>query len=174
MKKFRFKKFIKTVALVLVGAMIGGALIGFTDLGEKMMPQRNEDNLIEVNDSYIQEGTNNKGVSWKVADDGTVKLYGTASEADSIVIQSLELPAGTYTYSVGNDDVNVNKYYSYVSVNGVEYIAGTSEDTFELVEDSTVQVVICWLEETSFGEVLGTTFRPMIVEGENAGEFFAK
>ena len=174
MKKFRFKKLVKTIALVLVGAMIGGALIGFTDLGEKLVPQRNEENLIEVNDSYIKEGTNNKGVSWKVSDDGTVKLFGSASTADSIVVQTLELPAGTYTYSVGNSKVNVDKYYSYVSANGVEYIAGTTDDTFELVEDSTVQVVICWLEGTEFNEIIGVTFRPVIVEGENAGEFFAK
>ena len=172
--KYKTKRLFKTIALVLVGALLGGAIIGFTDIGEKLQPTRNDENLIEVNETYVKEGTNDKGVTWKVSDDGTIKLFGKSTSADSIVVQNVALKAGTYTYSVGNDTVNVDKYYSYVDANGEQYIAGTTNDTFELVEDTTVQVVICWLEEVNFGEIIGTTFRPIMVDGENPGDFFTK
>ena len=171
---YKTKRILKTIALVLVGALLGGAIIGFTDIGEKLQPTRNDENFIVVNDTYVKDGTNDKGVTWKVSDDGTIKLSGKSTSADSIVVQNVALKAGTYTYSVGNDKVNVDKYYSYVDANGEHYIAGTTNDTFELVEDTTVQVVICWLEKVSFGEIIGTTFRPIIVEGENPGDFYAK
>lgn len=171
---YKTKRILKTIVLVLVSALLGGAIIGFTDIGDKLKPTRNDNNLIVLNESYIKDGSNSKGVNWKVSEDGTVKLYGTATSADSIVVQTVDLAPGTYTYSVGNEKVNVDKYYSYVDFNGEQYIAGTENDTFEVVEDSTVQVIICWFEDTDFGEVIGATFRPIIVEGKNPGDYFAK
>ncbi len=175
--KHKTKKLLKAIGLVLVGALLCAGFLHFSGSDLKvdwLEKERNQDNFIELNDSYIVDGSNSKGIDWKVSDDGTIKLYGKTSSAGSVVVQTVELTAGKYTYSVGTDKVNVDKFYSYVDVNGQQYIAGTADDTFELVEDSTVQVIICWLENTNFGEVIGTTFRPIIVEGENAGSFYAK
>ncbi|MBR2388071.1 MAG: hypothetical protein IKB02_04815, partial [Clostridia bacterium] len=80
---YKTKRLFKTIALVLVGALLGGAIIGFTDIGEKLQPTRNDENFIEVNDTYVKDGTNDKGVNWKVSDDGTIKLYGKSTSADS-------------------------------------------------------------------------------------------
>lgn len=170
----KFKKYFKIIALVLVGAVLGGALVSLTDVADNFKQERNEKNLIVVDETYVEDGTSDNGVNWKVSEDGTIKLYGEAGKAETIKVQTVSLDAGTYTYSVGQDKVNKSKFYSYVSANGEQYIAGTDSATFELAEEANVEIYICWYDDVEFGDVIGTTFRPVLVKGENAGEFYSK
>ena len=170
----KFKKYFKIVALVLVGAILGGAVVSLTNVADNFKQERNEKNLIIVDESYVEDGTSDNGVNWKVSEDGTIKLYGEAGKAETIKVQTVTLEAGTYTYSVGQKNVNKSKFYSYVSANGEQYIAGTDSATFELTEAATVEIYICWYNDVDFGDVFGTTFRPILVAGENAGEFYSK
>ena len=176
MKKYRkSKKFKwKTFGIVSICIILGAAILAATGTEVKLQRDRNEDNLILLNEDYIESGTADKGVEWKVSEDGTIKLYGAAKSDDSIAVQTVTLEAGMYTYSDGRDKVNKDDFYSYVLVGGTEYIGGSTNATFTLEEAATVSVFITWFEGADFGQVLGTTFRPCLVEGKNVGTFFEK
>lgn len=177
--KHKTKKLLKTVGLILVGVILGGAILaaGGTEIkADFIQRDLNKDNLIEVNETYLESGSE-KGVEWKVQEDGTIKLYGTATADYSEAIQMVELEAGTYTYDIGGKaikDVEDEPVYSYVLVGGQQYIAGTDSATFTLESSATVQVVITFFEDAEFGNIFGTTIRPVLVEGDDIGSFYAK
>ena len=173
--KYKTKKFLKLVAVFAAGILCCSLFINLGDSNFNILNRDlNDDNLIEVSDSYLESGTNEKGVEWKVSEDGTIKLYGDPVSAGSVVIQQVELEPGTYTYSVGNDKVNKDQFYSYVLYAGVEYIAGTDSATFEVTEAAIVDVVVSWTEYADFGEIIGTRIQPVLVKGEKVGSFYEK
>ena len=174
--KYKTKKFLKLAVIFLAGILVSSLFIGgVADSDLNIFNRdRNKDNLIKVNDSYLESGDNDKGVNWKVSNDGTIKLYGDPNSADNLVIQQVELEAGEYTYSVGNDKVNKDQFYSYVLYNGVERIAGTDSATFEVTETATVDVIIVWTEDADFGSIVGTKIQPVLVKGDDVGSFYEK
>ena len=176
--KYKTKRFFKTVALILVGAILGGSLLvvsGNATTPEFLQREKNEANLIEVNDSYLKEGTNDNGVNWKVDDDGTIRFFGKSSTDHSIIVAEVDLDAGKYTYSIGKDNVNKGDWCSYVLYGGSgEAVAGTDSATFEIAEAQTVKIVINWSKDYDFGTVLGTVVRPVLVSGASAGSFYVK
>ena len=168
------KKILKIVGLVFVGIISCGLIMNIagveTDLFDKDL---NKDNLIVVNDTYVESQNKNSGVEVEVDDDGVITLKGTAAKGEDLLVQSVELKAGTYTVS-GLDDCNKAKFCMYVQYNTDDkaYSADKSA-TFTLESDQIVNVYIYWGEDQNFGELIPTKVYPTLVEGEEAGDFYA-
>ena len=177
MKFFRSRFFtILLAVLIATTATLGivhasGVEIKGISEWEAFSHERNPDNLITMDDSYIEDLDTNRGVEIKVSDDGVIRLYGEATEDYSVKVATVALEPGTYTLS-GMDDVNVSEFYMYTVVNGGQKIAGTDSATFTLTEAATVDITLSWVDEYDFGSIFGTKILPVLVEGDTAGEFW--
>lgn len=172
-KSNKTKRTAKTIALILVTALLGAGLatgIGVASNGfENMKPTEwfadevNSDNLIKVDDTYIVTQDTNRGVKIKVNEDnGEIKLTGTATSAHQVTVQKVTLDPGKYQIS-GMENVNVDECYLGVLVDGVTYKAGVADnDTFTIGSETEVSVYISWVDEHSFG-LFGTKILPELV-----------
>ena len=175
MRFFRSRTFTIIIAVLLaMTATLGLLHLSGFELkapSEWFSGERNPNNLIKIDDSYIKTQDTNRGVEIKVADDGTIRLYGEASEDYAVKVATVSLEAGTYTLS-GMDDVDVTKFYMYLVANGETVIAGTSDATFTLTGATTVDITLSWAKDYDFGTIFGTKVMPVLVKGETVGEFY--
>ena len=175
MKKKKFnsqkaKRIAKRVALVLVAALVGGVMGSMvTTNGGIFNRDLNEDNLIKAENYLVKdEDDNDKGITVTVKEDGTIKLNGTAKEDDEYTVAEVVLQPGTYTISGVKSDKDG---YGLKAVFGTnEHFAGTKTETFTVTTATTVSIVIYAVEDTF---CLNTTIRPVLVAGDEAGEFYA-
>ena len=170
--KFKVKKILKVVALVLVGVVLGGAV---SALGTSFKRDLNEDNLIKVEDYVIESEKTDVGLTVDVNEDtGVIKLSGTADEDYTFVVAQVELEAGTYTIS-GYDNSSKGRCHLSVlyDVNQIA-MSGAKSATFTLEDTQTVTVQIVVSEDASFNLFTANTFKPCLVEGNEAGNIFAK
>ena len=167
-----WKTALKIIAIVAVVALLGG--VAAMALGS--LRERNPDNLIKVDENYLKDVTSNGyGLSIDVDEDGTIHLKGETSKNEEYIVQTVTLPAGTYTIS-GLKESNLDKVaLKAVWGEGNSAISGTDNATFTLDAEYAVQVVIT-IQGAEDGEnVIDWTnklIRPVIVEGETAGDFY--
>ncbi|MBQ8738162.1 MAG: hypothetical protein IJZ04_01560 [Clostridia bacterium] len=172
-KIFGNKAGIITVAvLIAVGlsALFGFITKGFTDFDVREL---NPDNLINVeayNDTL--EDKRDDGLAITVSEEGEITVEGkNKTEADvMIAIQDVTLEVGKYTISSGVKNTDEDTYYLSI-VNGEETIIADMEEdsTFTIATNDTtctVYIVVC------AGENVDATFRPVLVEGSSAGDFY--
>ncbi len=171
-----FKKFgwLKIVALVMVGFLLGGIFMNFTGTETKnpFKKELNENNLIEVDSTYIKTQDTNRGVKIKVADDGTIKLSGKATSDLVVTVATVSLEPGWYTLS-GLESPDINKFYLY-GVYGVsgQAISGTDSAVFEITEPTDIVIKLSWTEDVSFNIFTDNKIQPVLVEGKTAGAFY--
>lgn len=170
--KGKIKKILKIVGIVAVVALIGGMALSLVNNSR----QRNDDNLIKVDDTYIQSQKTNYGLEVTVENDGTIKLKGNTSANEELPVQTLTLPAGTYTIS-GINKVDLSKMTLCAKWGGNVAHAGTGSETFTLENETEVTISII-IEAAEDGESTiafeNRIIRPVLVEGEEPGEFYAK
>ncbi len=171
------KKYIKIIALVLAAVLVICAVAaGISVLTRKP----NEDNYIyklyDSDASYVgKEGKDTNGITWTIKDDGTIVADGEASANTYFEIGTINFTKGTYTFTA-NEDVDRNKFYvEGLDSNGVTIWysdISNSENgmtqTFGAETLVTFRIVV--LEDTELNNV---KFRPCIVEGKTAGEYYA-
>ena len=175
-KRFRIKG--RTIGIILICvllsvglcAVFGAITKGFQDFDVREV---NPDNLLKV-ESYVEglDAEREDGLTVTVDDDGVIKLSGKnkTEEAVQIVVQEVTLEVGKYTISSGSK--NTDEETCFISVvNGEEtIIADTEKDsTFTITtNDTTVTVYIT----VNAGETVDLTFKPVLVEGSEAGAFY--
>lgn len=179
-KSNKTKRTAKTIALILVTALLGAGLatgIGVASNGfETMKPtewfaeEANPDNLIKVDENYIATQDTNRGVKIKVNEDnGEIKLTGTATSAHQVTVQKVTLQPGKYQLS-GMEKVNLDQCYLGVNVDGTVYKAGVVDnDTFTIAAETEVAIYISWVDEHNFG-LFGTKITPELVAVTEAAE----
>ena len=171
----KVKKYIKLVAVLLVLALGVGAIVGGINV---LTRTPNEDNLIyqlyDSDSSYVgKEGIDGSGIEWKIKNDGTIVADGEASANTYFEIGTINLPAGTYTFTA-NDDVDKNEFYVVGLVEGVEKWysdISNSENgrTHSFTADTSVTFRIVVNEGAKLNNV---KIRPCIVEGSVSAEYY--
>lgn len=175
---FKRKSKGKTIGIIALCILLGVALCsivgkitdGFTDFDIRSL---NEDNLLSVED--YAEGLDEKrddGLTVTVSEKGVITVEGeNETEADvKIAVQDVTLDTGKYTISSDAKGVKDDTYYLCI-VNGDKTIIADTEDdsTFTIFADDTtctVYIVVC------AGETVDATFKPVLVEGSEAGSFY--
>lgn len=129
----------------------------------------------KVADTY----NNGYGVKYTVEEDGTVKASGTATADDVFTVATgIKLTSGkTYTFSCGNNSVGYKSYgvrlHNMNSSSGAanEYIYATLDGTFTASSSTdTYNVEVYVMKDVK----VFATFRPVLVEGNTAGDFLVK
>ena len=179
MANVRRKRIWKTVGIIAAVVAIVALVAGVAVVGLSAMRERNPDNLIKVDDDYMESIENNgKGLSVDVKEDGTIKLKGKPTASDQFIVKTFVLDAGTYTISglenpdltkillgvMWGSDGNVSKAY-----------AGLDSQTFTFAEATEVTVFIDVYADAEDSDIewQNRTIRPVIVEGDEPGEFYA-
>ena len=166
-------KILAIVSFVLiVGMIFSVCLLAFKGRFEDFFGERNKENLLVNDSSYVVSFDTNRGVDVNVNDNGVIKLSGKATSAYDLRVTSVKLPAGTYTISSGMKDPNVDECWLYVQYSTGMAIADTLTATFTLAKEETVVVHFAWNDECSFNIFSDNVVRPTIVEGKNVGEFY--
>lgn len=197
MKKFFRKRWVTNILLVLAAVAVCAFVFKLTDGFETFNPKDiatldlNEDNLFfeQIEDGEIFD---NLQVT-AIAENGAITLKGeiadsspaTVDLSDAIDLGSITLKPGTYTFTCFKDPA----YKSHYAV-GTYTIAGTTYTwyadfekapnntagavnllgrTITLEEEVTVSFEIRLVE----GAKLNTKAMPVIVEGEEVGNFYA-
>lgn len=168
---YKTKKYVKLVAIFLVGALACGLLLHLTGTDIKNPFKKDDvDNLITVDGNYVKSHDTSKGVKVDVdTETGEITLKGTASASHEMKVTDVTLKAGKYRIS-GLDTCDVNKFYMYASngstklaYSGVDAAAaGELTDTFELTEETTVSVWLYWANEYEFGTIFTVKITPVI------------
>lgn len=170
------KKYIKPISIILLVALAVSLLFVVISLIARKPNENNYFNLLYNSDaSYVGEsGKDENGITWTVKDDGTIVADGEASANTYFEIGTMNFAKGTYTFTA-NDNVDRNKFY----VDGVDSKGVTvwysdienSENgmTQTFGEEMIVTFRIVVIEGTKLNNV---KFRPCIVEGETAGEYY--
>ena len=166
--------FWKTFGIIVASTLLSCLLLGVVSGGAGMFEKkRNEANLLDPKDYTIKsEDATGNGLSIDVCEDGSIKIKGETTASDSRVVSSVTLPAGTYTISGVKEPDKLN-FSLYVEVLGQQYHAGTGNATFTLDSEQTVNVILSWGEDYKV-PYANRVITPCIVEGQTAGEFYAK
>ena len=157
------------VALLAVAlALANGMLSGFRD--------RNSDNLIKLDDNYLKSKKTDYGLEVVVDDDGVIKLKGQTTRNEELIVQTVTLPAGTYTIS-GIAKPNLSKIVLRATwgEGNVAY-AGLDSQTFTLEGETlvTVSIVVEGAEgDDNTIDFVNRTIKPVIIEGKEPGDFYA-
>ncbi len=175
MKNMKKRKIGKTILIIVATILCLGLVAGVGGaLYEKVIAERNPDNLLKVDDTYIKSQKTNYGLEIDVDDNGVIKLEGNTSANEELVVQTVTLPAGTYTIS-GIEKPNIAKMTLAAKVDGNSYYAGLSNDTFTLEAEKAVTIVIN--VQTGEGDektidYVNRTIKPVLVKGEEIGDFY--
>lgn len=163
------KKIAMFIACALLGAMLATGFGVITNGYNNMNPtewfekEANESNLIKIDDNYIATHNTNRGVKITVNEkSGEIKLTGKATSAQSVTVQTVKLQPGTYKIG-GMKDVNLDKMYLGVEIDGHIYKAGVADgDTFTVAQETDARVYLSWIEDCDMG-LFGTKVTPEIV-----------
>lgn len=174
MKKFLKKPWgivlVSVLLAVAVSALFGAFTKGFTDFDLKTP---NEDNILSV-ENYNEnlDAKREDGLEIEVSEHGEISVSGKnkTEEAVQIAVQEVTLEVGKYTFSSGAKNTDKDTYFMSI-VNGEQtVIADQDEDsTFTITANDTTCAVYITVNA---GETIDTTFRPVLVEGSEAGSFF--
>ncbi len=163
------KKFVVGICIFLVCVLVLG-------LGAKTIfkQERNSDNLIKVDDNYVETQNTYRGVNVRVAEDGTIKLFGKATSDYVLDVATVILEPGKYTLS-GLDNPDLNMCYLELMYGEEHVVANTDIAVVEVTETTECLVRIIWNEGMEFSKYDFMTFfevQPVLVKGETAGSFY--
>lgn len=166
------KKKMPTWATILISvltlALVGGAITVASAFG--VLHERNENNLLDPDKYVVKSGAIGNGVDLDVQKDGAILIKGDPSESNEVIIQELELEAGTYTIS-GIEKVDTNNLNLFVRYGDNVAVAGLTSGTFALTETTTVSVVLSFGADVEI-HYANKIIRPTLVKGAEAGEFY--
>lgn len=175
------KRIITYIGVILIAvavcSFVGKISGGFQkDFDEWQLKERNEANLLSG--TSFEEYNNGDGITLKAKKDGTVVIDGTylgKSENIIVPIESVNLGVGTYTLSGapkgGNYTYYIRAEYKDGSSSSVYAIGDFSNTaTFTLTSAQSVNISIVIFPGVEFNNV---NVRPVLVVGNEAGEFYA-
>lgn len=173
--KRRWKTIGKVVLVVLSIVLSLGTIAALTGstFENPFKKERNDKNLLVVNETYIKTQNTGRGIEIDVKDDGRLTLKGKATSAITRTVQTLELQPGTYTIS-GVENPDVENFMLAVSYGtGDLAIAGLESATFTIAEAQTVtvQLIIGKDYKITFADKV---IEPVLANGENAVDFWAE
>ena len=160
------------VILLAVGlcAIIGRVTKGFQDFDVREI---NPDNLLKA-ESYTEglDAEREDGLKVTVNDDGVITVSGKnkTEEAIQIAVQEVTLEVGKYTLSSGSKETDEDTCFMSI-VNGEETVIADTEDDSTII--ITANDTVCTVYITvNAGENVDITFKPVLVEGSEAGAFY--
>ena len=154
------------IAFVLVAVLVAG-IISALSSGTVFWRAVNEDNLYTAKDVELESSEDN-GLAFKVRNDGSFTVKGTAKEDETYLIANIKLDAGTYNITA-IDKMDDDEAYVSVYVDGIEYTADTSANIFNISADDTVVTVKLTVFEDAEIDI---DVYPVIVEGEKSADFY--
>lgn len=161
------------IALIILAVAL---CLGCVSMVVANVRERNEDNLIKVDDNYLPERNPGYGIFFDVDDDGVIKVKGDKASGNvEAIIQTVELEAGTYTLSgIEKPDQGKMTLTAQWGAGEVCY-AGLFEanGTFTLTEKTTVTIVLNIMADEDIAYA-NRTIKPVLVEGDDVGDFYAK
>lgn len=193
-KKLKRTLLIGAVVTVLVAIVLAGAVSRLTDGFNTLDPEEifakdlNEKNLLFGTYDDLETVNDVRGITIE-NDKGTIVINGEMDVDDTkmdYVLASVELDAGTYTYSCFNRP-NLKKIYSYATytdaagtdhivygdfknLSGLSTSAVVEDMTFTLSEKTTLTFVI---SIQPGAEVSNVKAMPCLVPGDEVGSFYA-
>lgn len=178
--KTNTKLILVALAVILAVSFIGKITNGFqTDLKDATLRDRNESNLLtgKYTETGWKDDSYNVGDGYKLtaAKDGTITINGeyTGSSASAtVVLEKVTLSAGTYTLSGAPNGGN-QTYLIKAVYGGTETVAdfGSTGGTFTLTSSEPVTIQLVLFGDFEFNNV---KIRPVLVDGSEAGDFYAK
>lgn len=179
----KFKRYFKTICCILAVALLAGLVLNLYGVFDKKTV--NKDNLVNAElDGYVSADTYNNGygVKYTVSKNGEIRATGTATADDIFtVMEGITLTAGkTYTLSCGNSSVGYKTYglrlhdTTATSGSANEYVYAELDGTFTIDSsdtDNKFNLEIYVMKDT---KVVLATFKPVLVEGNTAGDFLTK
>ena len=159
---------------VFLAGLIGKMSDGFQkDPADWQLRDRNENNLIAA-DALLEEFDNGNGFTVKRNDDGTLTVNGKNESEDpqEIVLGTIELEPGTYTFTTGKDGKNkaaTNQYFNMALVNGNTVHTADFGGTITVTTKTTYTVRLTLGGEKSFTY---RTLYPTLVTGDKAEGFY--
>ncbi len=168
----------KTIAVVLVCILCCGFVMwmfgGFNEMSidnakDVFERELNENNLYTSECITITDRNDGNGIKLTVNENGSISIKGKADSAIEYDIAEVTLKAGKYTFTA-LDDASLKTAYVSLDLEGVDFNADFTGNTFTVVEDTTVTLTIHIAEGTE----INATVYPVIVEGDEAGSYFAK
>lgn len=173
------KSTLRIIAIILGVTLVFGA-IGFATglfsvdedkqddyFGRKV----NEDNFYTIECLELVDSNDGDGITVDVDEKkGGVKLNGVANVDLTYDVGTVTLPAGTYTLTACDSASNAGIYVT-ATAGSTEYkFDFTPANTITLAEETTLTITIHIAEET---ELHNVWVLPVIVEGDEAGEYYA-
>lgn len=176
------RKRLGTLGIVLVLVLLTGLVMNLYGVfDEKESNPKNLIGIAAVEEAYLEEDSYNTGygVTVTVKDTGAVKVSGTAT-ADVIfelIPEGIKLEAGeTYTLSAGVKSATYNGYHVRLhnittTTDADKYIYADLDGTFTAPNSTDTYVLEVFIGEDTR---VNATFYPVLVEGDDAGEFYAE
>ena len=175
--KTNTKLIIVALAVILAVSFLGRITDGFQiDLKDATLRDRNESNLLTGKYGWKDDVYNNgDGYKLTAAKDGTVTINGeyTGSASSAVIpLEKVTLSAGTYTISGAPNGGN-QTYLIKVVYGESETVAdfGSTGGTFTLTSSEEVTIQLVLYGDFEFNNV---KIRPVLVDGSEAGDFYAK
>ena len=170
------KNIVTIVCCLIVGVFLA-SMVGFMTNGFDKnqdnwgITQLNDENYFKVANYTIKDQNSGDGYQVKVSDKGEIEVTGKneSGAAVTVEIQSITLPAGTYTFTSGVNGTSKNSFYLYLdSGDGTTYYADFGTNTFTLSAEDTFKAYISIAKDAEVNK----TFKPVLVKGEAAGDFY--
>ena len=160
------------VLILLLVSLVGfGLIINWTNGLQEFDMSRplNEDNLYSADLLELKSGNPGDGVAFNVNDNGSFKVKGKADANVSYKIADITLDQGTYTITALE---GASKGGACVEIDmlGSTYHADFTDNTIIVVEDDTTITLTLKISE---GTEINATIYPVIVEGNEAADYFA-
>lgn len=175
--KTNTKLILVALAVIAVVSFLGNITDGFQiHLKDATLRDRNESNLLTGKYGWKDDVYNNgDGYKLTAGKDGTVTINGeyTGSSASAtVVLEKVTLSAGTYTISGAPNGGN-QTYLIRANTGSGSYVAdfGAEGGTFTLTTSTEVTIELVLFGDFEFNNV---KIRPVLVDGSEAGEFYAK
>ena len=170
------KKMIITIVASVLAAVTLVGVLGQTfglfnkDLKDITLRDRNEDNVITLDNITLEEYDDGNGVKATVEKDGRVKLSGKSETSNDIKIEyaKLELAPGEYTL-VGAPKGSNGSYHLVADYNGKEYISDFNNNKFTVTAKATVTISIVVKPDT----LVYATLYPVLYTGADEVSFYA-
>lgn len=162
------------VGVVILTGLLGFATNGFTETNPENweLYSLNKDNYFKVGDYTLKTMNSGSGFNITVTDQGQIKVSGKneTETAAEIEVQTIVLPAGTYTFSSGAKGTSLPGYNMCLKDGGskVYYSDFGDTSTFTLEAETTLTAYI----NIGADKTCNVTFSPVVIEGKESGSFF--
>ena len=175
MRKMKTSQIVGIIAIavllsVALSSLFGVITKGFNDFDFRTV---NEANKIKVDDysTTLYDDKRADGLTVDVSEHGEITISGeNMGETDIIIdVVDVTLDFGRYNLSSGTE-TDDDTYYLQITDGTTTVVADLDDESIlQVTEDGTsysVQIVV------KAGEKINTTFKPVLVEGSHAEEFF--